>query len=273
MDLRELTTSLISELKLRTKPVAVKLLGDGLGDLSSRVMRPLRDFKRKLAFCQMVAMSRYYGFAVGAEMGEISCPGTLLVLGMMPPPPFVKEGMLSLGLYAETREAAAKIDSSLPSLRPGSAKAIATAPLDEAPFEPDAFLVYGTPGQMVKLAAAYVYKTGEPLRLETFAKAGSDTAVAAALREGRPRLFLPGLGDRMVGRVEDYEMGFASPMSWLPEIVDGLKKQTSLGFITYPPAPILTYTARFDLIPVVGEYYKKVLEEAERLAGGQGGQG
>lgn len=262
-ELKILSDKLVSKLKLRTKPVGLKVFKDGLGDLSGKLLRPKRHLHQKLTLCQMIGLSRYNGIAVGAELEDMGCPGTMLIFGMIRPPKFIKEGKLSYGLYTETAEAGIKLDISMPVWRHG-ARAIATAPLDASPFQPDVVILYGTPAQILMLVAGYIYKTGEPVESKSFAKAGSDLAIVSSMIEGKPKTFIPGLGDRIVGHVEEYEIGFVTPTSLLGDIVYGMENQEKSDFIVYPPKPILVYPVKFEELPVIGKYYKQILDEVEK---------
>jgi len=248
-------------LKLRTKPVSVTFLEKDLDELSLPVFRPLRDFHRRFTFCQMIAVSRYYGWALGSTLDDMSCPGEMMIFGFIDPPSYFLDGSLSYGLYTESKEDGAKLDSSIPRLPYGKYKAIVTSSLEYPPVEPDVILVYGTPGQMVKLVAAYVFKTGEKIELTSSGKAGSCTGVAETILTGKPRLVLPGLGDRMVGHTEDYEMLFTIPTEWIDKIIDAMEKQSSTNFIIYPPAPHVFFKASFKTIPIIGEVYHRFLKE------------
>ena len=260
-----LSDKITREIKLKTKPVAVKIIKHGDTGIQGRMLKPARDLGSKLTLCQMIGLSRYQGLSIMAELEDMACPGTMLIFGMIKPPGFIKEGALSHGLYTETREAAVRLDLSMPILREG-AKGIVTASLDHASFDPDVIVFYGTPSQLLKLVAAYVYKHGEPVKSESYAKAGSDLAILSSYLDGKPRLFLPGLGDRIVGRVEEYEMGFTLPASLLEGVAEAVEEQSRTGFIVYPPKPILVYPVDFASIPVIGKYYKEMIDKVDELA-------
>lgn len=137
-------------------------------------------------------------------------------------------------------------------------------PLDNIIYEPpQVVMIYGTPGQMVKLVTAYVYISGEKVTLSASGKAGSDTAVVETLLTGKPRLALPGYGDRIVGHVEDYEMLFVTPAGMLGDIINALKEQSRTNFIVYPPMPSIFYRVDFGSIPVIGHLYDRFLKEID----------
>lgn len=248
-------------LKLRTRPVAISFLEEDLDTLSLPIFRPLRDFRRRFTFCQMIAASRYYGWALGASLDDMSCPGEMMIFGFIEPPDYFIDGSLSYGLYTEKKEDGKKLDKSIPRLQYGKYKGIITSSLEYPSTEPDVVMVYGTPAQMVKLVTGYVYKTGDKVSLSASGKAGSCSGVAEAMISDEPKLILPGLGDRIVGHTEDYEMAFVIPRKWIGKIIDGMEKQSETNFIVYPPMPNIFYRANFKSIPVIGELYDKFLKE------------
>ncbi|MCE4615001.1 MAG: DUF169 domain-containing protein [Desulfurococcales archaeon] len=262
-ELKILSDKIVNKLKLRTKPVGLKVFKEGLGELSEKLLRPRKHLHQKLTLCQMIGLSRFNGIAVGAELEDMGCPGTMLIFGMIRPPSFIREGRLSYGLYTETQEDGVKLDLTMPIWKYG-AKAIATAPLDATPFDPSVVVIYGTPAQIMMLVAGYIYKAGEPVGSSSYAKAGSDLAIVASMLDGKPKTFIPGLGDRIVGHVEEYELGFVTPTNILDDIVYGMENQEKSDFIVYPPKPILVYPAKFEELPVIGKYYKQILDEVEK---------
>lgn len=275
---RRYSNDLMEILRLRTKPVGVALLDRDPDEIGISAFRPFRHFRRKLTFCQMTAAARYYGMGMVATLEDMACPGEIIIFGFAEPPDYFLDGSLSYGLYTRTKEAGKALDNSLPRLPVGRYKALLTMPLDNVIYEPQVVMIYGTPGQMVKLVTAYVYISGEKVTLSASGKAGgSDTAVAEVLLTGKPRLALPGYGDRIVGHVEDYEMLFVTPASLLGDLIDALKEQSKTNFIVYPPMPSIFYRVDFSAIPVIGPLYDKFLKEVDEKVrkerGGGAGEG
>ncbi len=268
---RRYSNDLMEILRLRTKPVGVALIDRSPDEAGISALRPLRHFRRKLTFCQMTAAARYYGMGMAATLEDMACPGEIIIFGFAEPPDYFLNGSLSYGLYTRTKEAGKALDTSLPRLPVGKYRALLTMPLDNVIYEPQVVMIYGTPGQMVKLVTAYVYISGEKATLSASGKAGSDTAVAEVLLTGKPRLALPGYGDRIVGHVEDYEMLFVTPASLLGDIIDALKEQSKTNFIVYPPMPSIFYRVDFSSIPVIGHLYDKFLKELNERVRREGG--
>jgi uncharacterized protein (DUF169 family) len=263
-----LSKRLAGSLRLRSNPVGVKLLDKDPGEAGLPVFRPLRDFRRRMTLCQAIALARYYGWPVGLGLDDLSCPGAIVIFGLAEMPEYFKDGSISAGLYTETKELGAKLDSRLPHLPTGKFRGIAVYSTLEPIEVPDVIIFYGTPGQMTKFAAAVAYKTGEPVTLEAMGKAGSCSAIAKTYLDGRPHLALPGLGDRTLAWTMDDEMAATIPASMLPEIVEALEAQDKVGVLTYPPKPFLLYEFKYKNIPVIGVYYDRFLKELRGEARG-----
>lgn len=268
-DVVVLSKKLESLLRLRTRPVGVKFLDSEPDSSGLPLFRPLRDFKRRMTFCQAAALARYYGWPIGLGLEDLSCPGAIVIFGLAEAPDYFEDGSISAGLYTETKELGARLDSHIPKMPVGKVRGLAVYPSTEPIAVPDVILVYGTPGQMTRLVSAVVYKTGEPVKLEAMGKAGSCSGVARSYLESRPLLILPGLGDRTLAWTMDDEMAMAFPASMLGDILHAAEKQEETQVLTYPPKPFLFYEFKFKNIPVIGVYYDRFLRELRGDTGGR----
>lgn len=248
-------------LKLRTLPVGIKLLEKDLNEIDLPLFRPLRDFRSRMTLCQAIGVARYYGWPMGLDADDISCPGSIVIFGLAESPDYFKDGSISAGVYTENKELGAKLDKHLPMLPAGRFKGIAVFNILESIEVPDVVIAYGTPGQMTKLSAAFAYRAGEPMRLEAMGKAGSCSAIARSYLDNKPYLALPGLGDRTLAWTMDDEMAAMIPIGWLKDLVTALEAQDKTEVLTYPPRPYLFYEFKFKNIPVIGVYYDRFLKE------------
>jgi uncharacterized protein (DUF169 family) len=266
---KEYNNKLEKFLKLRTKPISIKFVENTLDEMDLPILRPVKNFHKKFTFCQMIAASRYYGYIIGSSIEDMACPGEIIIFGFAEPPEYYLDGSLSYGLYTKNKEDGKKLDNSLQKLPVGKYKGIITMPLDLTSIEPDLILIYGTPGQMVNLVTASVYNNGEKITLAASGKAGSDTAVAEVMMTKKPRLALPGLGDRILGHVEDNEMLFVVPSKDIESIINAIEEQSKTNFIVYPANPNIFYKADFSILPVIGPFYAEFLKSIdERLKKG-----
>ncbi len=250
-------------LRLRSLPVGVKLLEKHPSETALPGFRPLKDFRRRMTFCQAAGLARYYEWPILLGLEDLSCPGSIVVFGLAEAPEYFLDGSISAGLYAPDKETGAKLDEHLPMKTGKRFNGIAVYPATYEITEPDVILVYLTPGQLSKLASAVAYATGEPLKIESIGKAGSCGGVAKAYQTGKPIGILPGLGDRTLAWTMEDEMAAAIPLNLLDKIVEALEKHQSQGVITYPPRPFLFFEFKFKNIPIIGEYYDRFLKELQ----------
>ncbi|MCE4609733.1 MAG: DUF169 domain-containing protein [Desulfurococcales archaeon] len=253
-----------SILRLRTLPVGIKFLDKDPDNTPLPGFRPLRDFRRRMTFCQAAAIARYYGWPMLLGLEDLSCPGAMVVLGLAEPPEYFLDGSISAGLYAPDKETGARLDRHVIPKDMPRYKGVSIFPSTEKIAEPDVILVYLTPGQLSKLATAIAYASGEPLKIESAGKAGSCGGVVKAHSTRKPVGILPGLGDRTIAWTMDDEMAAAIPIKLFSQIVESLEEQQNQGVITYPPKPFLFYEFKFKNIPIIGTYYDRFLKEVQK---------
>ncbi len=258
---RELSYSLVSLLKLRTPPIAIRFLDKDPDKTAIPGFRPYRDFHKRMAFCQAAAIARYYKWPILMGKEDFSCPGALVVFGLVETPTYFEDGSISEGLYTKNKDLGSKLDSHLVKLPVNQYKGLSIFSLDQPVAEPHVVLVHLTPGQLSRATVGFTYFTGEPLEMKALGKAGSCGGVAKSFKEDKPVVILPGLGDRTLAWTMDDEMALAFPAIMLEQLIEALKKQEETQVLTYPPKPYLFYEFKFKNIPIIGKYYDKFLKE------------
>ena len=140
-------------LGLESYPVAVKFLTD---------VANLKGFRKvlKSRYCQALMRARR-GESVYLTPDEITCPASARALGFKPPPEKLLSGEMpaAYGLFGSP-EAASRTIGDMPLLEMGKYKAVALAPLESAPFEPDVVVVEAKVEQVMWLALASMFKEG-----------------------------------------------------------------------------------------------------------------
>ncbi len=225
MDVKEVNRhgqELIKHLKIRTSPVAVKLISKG-----SEIPESIKKAEDCMTHCQFMDKVRrtreeFYTLnenqmcKVGAgAMGLGSVPEDL-VTGEL----YYKEFELFSTLGASRRT----IDM-IPVLPPNSTEAILYSPLEETSFIPDVIMVVGNPKQMMLLTQAAMYGIGG--RLETsFSGAQSvcSDGVVQVYKEGTVGVTLGCTGSRAYATLTDDEMIMGIPIELLADVVSGLKQ-------------------------------------------------
>lgn len=250
MDYQALNETLNRRLRLQTTPVAVRLARSA-AEVPPKARHPQRTLGLRVTICQGFGMARRYGWTLALAAPDIACTPAAMCYGFLRPPAdmpdpedAIVEAFLSMG-YTVDREAQRRELASFPTQPPGELYAVVVTPLDKATFDPDMVLIYVNPAQLVRLVMAAVYPTGERVRSEFAGIGGSCLdGVLGTVRDQRPRVVLPGAGDRIFSGTQDDELIFAVPAGQLPVIVDALDKAGHDKGIRYPVMTWLAFEPR-----------------------------
>lgn len=115
----------------------------------------------------------------------------------------------------------------------GSVATVAAAPLNDCPFEPQAVVIYCTPGQAMRLVQSTLFEEGGAMESSSAGAQGCSQYLSRVILEDKPRYILPGNGDRIFGHVEDHQMAFSLPLSNAGRLAEGIEK-TQAGGQSYP---------------------------------------
>ncbi len=225
MDVNEINRygqELIKHLKIRTSPVAVKLIPQG-GEIPEGIKRADED----MTHCQFVDKARRTReeFYTLNENQVCKVGAGTMGLGAIP------EHLVSGELYYKEFELFSTLGASrrtvemIPTLPPNSTKAVLYSPLEKTSFVPDIVMVSGNPKQMMLLTQAAMYRTGG--RLETsFAGAQSvcSDGVVQIYKKGKVGVTLGCSGSRAYATLMDEEMIMGIPIELLANVIYGLKQ-------------------------------------------------
>lgn len=246
---RSLGDTLEAHLRPVTFPVAVRFLQEDEAP-PSESRTPLEDVGCPVALCQAFTMSRTRGWTVALGAEDSSC--TVANYGMGWRGKYEREwmtGFLQVMNYSRDEQAAESRLSGLATLEPGRFHMIVSSPLLRTRVEPHVVLVYGNAAQLMRLVQAASRWTGGGVKGAFGGIAGScNEGAIRTFVEDRPRLALPGNGDRVFAATQDEELIFAFPAGWSRQIVEGLEATGARG-IRYPIPSFMQYELPFaDLL-------------------------
>jgi uncharacterized protein (DUF169 family) len=204
-------------LKLRTSPVAVKML-ETEGDIPSGAIRPWKDRGYHLAQCQAFALSRRQRETVAMLKEDHWCPAPLIAYGIVerpkdtPPAPYE---CFEQGKYI----------------------GIVTAPLKSATFEPDVVIIYSNTAQLRSLLLAQ--RDERPVVEGRFFPPSCGYAVVSVMQTGRFFAVLPDPGEYQRALAGEDEMMFSVPADRLAGLVADLKKFDDQGFAYRNSHPLM----------------------------------
>ena len=208
-----------------------------------RARRPARDFGKLSMNCQVIDMSRRYGWTIALTRDDSICSLGITALGFDRPTHLYNSGTLCEGMYTATKEAGARSEAAVDKFLPGEYHALLVGPLDRATFEPDVVVVYANPAQVMRLTQASLWKTGGRLASSFQGRIVCADIIVTTMQTGQPQVILPCSGDRIFGQTQDHEMAFAIPWARMPEIIEGLEG-THRGGIRYPITQFMEYEAK-----------------------------
>lgn len=266
-ELEEAQTIIMNTIRARTPPVAIKFLKSGESlPQDAEVIAQTRGFEP--AVCHLLSIARHEEKAVAGFRPNMSCAPGMILMGMFKPDP--KENMADLGkpsagLYVKDLQKAQSFSARGYFIPGEEHEGIMMAPLAKANFEPQLVIQYANPAQILKLIRAYIWETGKHLDMTCSGRTGlCSEGIARAFVEKKPVISIPA-GDRQMGFTQDEEMAFTIPYSLLPTLIAGLKGQSHIELLKYPPIPYIANNCTIDLakVPNAGVYYDKWLKEAK----------
>lgn len=240
-DWRSVSRYLQEDVRLKGDAVAVRFI-DRASELSGFRGRVMRD----TAVCQMILRARFDGAdgIVASSADTMRCVWGAAALGLIKTPERLKNGLLYLG-FVNDMEAGAQMHSRMGMMGDDSKRygAVEICPLSQCEKEPDVVVMYGTPGQMLRLIIGLHYEKGGTVCNPVTGQASVCASISRAHVSGQPSLDIPCMGDRLYGLVGDDEMVMVLPSSLIPELIRGLKASKDLA--PYPFRPFTRWSPLF----------------------------
>lgn len=235
VDYREAAEFISDTLRLKTLPVAARFLADRAG-LPEKTRRPSVVLKKRVTICMGVTMARLYGWTVGLTKEDLICVPAMIMFGFSDAPDQAATLARLFGdiQFSSTPEKAHQETSRMNRLANGECDALLLTPLAKTPGPPDTVLLYGNPAQVMRLVQAYSFMAGERVAGHFGGKVECDEYLIAPFKTGKPRVAIPGMGDRIFSMTQDDEMVFALPGSILETLVQGLKEAGNKIGARYP---------------------------------------
>ncbi len=249
MELKNISQALDSYIRPGAFPVAVKMLSSP-GEIPEKVRMPKRDLGMAMAVCQGVALARRYGWTMAMGEEDMLCPLGALTLGFLPAKSNFLDGSFNVPFWVKNQDIRAKMAQGMPRLEQGKYTYLVAAPLHRADFEPQVIIVYGNPAQIARLIQAAVYGTGEAIVSSASGGFACGGEITQTILTDQCQFIVAGGGDRMIAGAQDHEVSFATPMSRVEALVEGLEATHKAG-MRYPTPSFLTFKPEFP--PSFGE--------------------
>jgi uncharacterized protein (DUF169 family) len=256
---QELDQALGKFIRPLTFPLAIRMLKSE-DEIPEKTRRPAQQMKKKIAICQGIGMARKYGWAVAMGKEDMQCSLGAAPFGFFENIDFYKEGKLSAGMFTASEKLGKSQEDKVDCFGFGEYSHILVAPLSRAAFEPELFMVYGSPAQMMRLIQGALYNEGGSIQSSAMGRLGC-AAIITVMKEDKCRYIVPGNGDRIFGMTQDYEMAFFIPPSKVDYLIDGLGMTHKAG-VRYPITSFFDFEATF---PPTYQEQMKIWEEGGEL--------
>jgi uncharacterized protein (DUF169 family) len=238
MDGKAFSEEISRMIRPQSFPLGVKLFKD-VHQLPENATRPSK-YGIKISLCQWTTMARRWGRILAATAEDVNCTPCLAALGLkrMENSGALAEYFMEMG-YFKSIDLAGKATEELDIIPPGQFSAISFFPLHLAPVEPDIVLIYGSPAKMSRLAAGYLYNSGEMIESKTTIGISCLSALKPYFT-GKPAFVHPGRGERILAGTDECEMLFTFPAKFGESLLEGLNKTHEKGS-RYPVQSYLIY--------------------------------
>jgi uncharacterized protein (DUF169 family) len=224
-----------NDLRLKTLPVAAKFLKEKAG-FPEKTRQPSVALKKRVTICMGVTMARVYGWTVGLTKEDLICVPAMIMFGFTDTSdqPATLARLFCEINFSSSPEKALGETGSMTRLANREYEALLLMPLAKSPDNPDTILLYGNPAQIMRLVQAYSYVAGERVPGHYGGKVECDEYLIAPFKTGKPRVAIPGMGDRIFSMTQDDEMVFALPGQALETLLQGLKEAGNKIGAHYP---------------------------------------
>lgn len=214
----------IDKLKLKTFPVAVKMISPG-EEVTSNALRPHKVFGRDIPACMTYTWCRRSGFSFFLQADDIACkPVSIKYFGLekTEDPEDVYKAWDKKARYKKNAEAEKKSREQDATLDFGEIQGFVVSPLNRTIVKPDVVMIYTSPVNLSHLILAATYN-GECITshfngMEASCKEG----IVRTFKTNECQVVSPGMGDRVLAAVQDHEMIFSIPESKLKIVLDNL---------------------------------------------------
>ena len=259
VDLKRVNDALYKYVRPQTHPVAIRMC-TSVDEIPKEAQFPKRDFGMQIPMCQVFAIAHRRGWTMALGLEDQQCPLGNVILGFLKPRKAFLDGSFHWS-WLPPGEPNARYAQSLKRLEYGKYSHMLMAPIEKATFEPHFFMIYGNPGQVVRLVQARLYLQGGMLTSAAGLGGSCAPIVGQTMLADECQYVLLGSGARRFAHAQDHEMVFTLPASKADLVVKGLEESEGKSTYTYPPPVSLTYEVEFP--PRYQELQKFLMEEGD----------
>jgi len=258
-ELKRVNDALYKYVRLQTHPLAVRMCASD-EKVPEDAKFPKRDLQAMMPVCQTFAIAAKRGWTMALGLEDQQCPLGNVAMGFVKAKKAFLDGTFHWS-WLPPGEPNAKYAQSLKRLEYGKYSHILMAPIEKATFEPHFLLIYGNPGQVVRMVQARLYLQGGMLTASAGLGGSCAIMISQTMLTDECQYVLLGSGPRRFAHAQDHEMVFTIPASKMELLVKGLEESEVNSTYTYPPPVSLIYEDAFP--PRYQELQKFLMEEGD----------
>jgi len=241
-NLSALSEKLISSLRIRTIPLAMKLYSD-VDEMMAvpGVRTPTKEFH--FTMCQLVGQARTTGYTLGVVHENTRMHSNCgAVVGLNLPDESYLSGDRMNGVWFQNKEAARLHQAQMPRVEPRYS-GLCISPLRSGRLSPpDIVLFWANPAQTILFVNGLQWKTYKRYDMTITGESACADSWGRALKTGETSISIPCFAERRYGGVSDDEMLLAMPPAEFVRGMEGLAGLAKAG-LRYPIPP---YGAQMD---------------------------
>ncbi len=210
----DLGKKLSDSLRLTTYPVAVRMVRPGEGQPAGSI-RPVEAFGDEVPACLSFNWAKRNDFCLYMTKDDIACKPIVIYFGLdeTPDPDDVYCAWEKHGGYKRDAAAEKKSREKDARFKPFEYEGIAVAPLNSTPFVPHLTMIYCSPLILSHLILAATYDGGNITSHFNGMESSCKEGIIRTHNTQECQVAVPGMGDRVLGGVQDHEMIFSMPES------------------------------------------------------------
>ncbi len=222
-DFKEMAQFIREDLRLKTFPIAVKFSTTS-EPFPEKTKQPSIALKKRVTICQAVTMARLYGWTVGCTREDLICVPAMLAFGFTDAtdPEQTLGNLFCEVEFSQEKDKAILEVNSMNRLENSKERTIILSPLVKTVFEPDCVVIYGNPAQVMRMVQAVVFEEGTRIQGNFGGKVECTEYLIAPYLTGKPRISMPGMGDRIFSMTQDDEMVLSLSKGNLLSLYSGL---------------------------------------------------
>lgn len=253
-ELHKMSTDLEMWLRMRVRPIAVKMLKSE-EEVPEGAVIPTRHWKHKYSLCQAFGRAQRNMETIAMFKDDHWCFEPALGLGLIERTPYFLEGHHRYPDSVRELEAASEWCKAMPHLEYGKYEGIMVGPANTCKFTPDVITMHVNGMMTSQLLIVKNWIDGKDIHAQLSGHAACVYAIVPALLNRECQVAIPCKGDRRLAFTQDDEIFFTLIPEMLPDFIKGIQflQEHNWGI------PMLQeYKEEYDLKPRYKEMGEKL---------------